>query len=74
MCWLWTGSQRSKGYGAFVYVRDGLVVQGRAHRYSYELHIGKIPEGLEVFSTGKRVEVLRRDGKIVFAELVIRLW
>ncbi len=21
-CWLWTGSQRNKGYGAFVYKRD----------------------------------------------------
>jgi hypothetical protein len=47
-CWLWTGSKRSKGYGAFVYIKDGLVVQGRAHRYSYEIHKGLIPEGVFV--------------------------
>lgn len=45
-CWLWTGSKRSKGYGAFVYQKDGEVVQGRAHRYSWELHNGPIPDGL----------------------------
>ena len=44
-CWLWTGAKRNKGYGAFVYVRDGLIVQGRAHRYSWEMHVGPIPAG-----------------------------
>lgn len=47
-CWEWTGSKRHKGYGAFCYVKNGEPVQGRAHRFSYELHIGPIPEGLFV--------------------------
>lgn len=47
-CWLWTASTRHKGYGAFVYRRDGKTVNGRAHRYSYELHVGPIPDGLMV--------------------------
>lgn len=47
-CWLWTGAKRSKGYGAFVYASNGHVVQGRAHRYSYELHKGPIPPGFSV--------------------------
>ena len=47
-CWLWKASKRNKGYGAFCYVKDGVVHQGRAHRYSYELHIGPIPAGLHV--------------------------
>ena len=47
-CWLWTGSKRHKGYGAFVYKKNGQVIQGRAHRYSYELHKGEIPAGLFV--------------------------
>jgi hypothetical protein len=47
-CWVWTGALRHKGYGAFVYVRDGEVVQGRAHRYSYERHVGPIPPGMFV--------------------------
>lgn len=38
-CWNWAGSL-SHGYGKF---RDI-----RAHRYSYELHNGKIPDGLFV--------------------------
>lgn len=45
-CWLWLGSSRHKGYGAFVYSLDGEVVQGRAHRYSYQIHCGRIPPGL----------------------------
>jgi hypothetical protein len=45
-CWLWTGSKRYNGYGAFVWAEDGVVVQGRAHRYSWELVNGKIPDGL----------------------------
>ena len=45
-CWLWTGSKRNKGYGAFVWADRGLIVQGRAHRYSWELVHGKIPAGM----------------------------
>lgn len=48
-CWLWTASLRNKGYGAFAYTdAQGNLVQDRAHRYSYELHVGPIPEGLFV--------------------------
>lgn len=47
-CWLWTAGKRSKGYGAFVW-RDGdRTIQGRAHRFSWELHYGAIPVGLWV--------------------------
>lgn len=47
-CWLWTASKRNKGYGAFCYTRGGAVVNGRAHRISWEVHNGPIPEGLKV--------------------------
>lgn len=43
-CWLWAGSKYSNGYG-------WLKVFGKAvsaHRFSYELHKGPIPEGMEV--------------------------
>lgn len=43
-CWLWTGSVYKTGYAAFT-------VAGRptlAHRYSYELNVGPIPEGLTI--------------------------
>jgi hypothetical protein len=45
-CWLWLASKRAKGYGAFAYHRGGVLVQDRAHRYSWELHNGPIPDGL----------------------------
>lgn len=43
-CWPWQGYVRSDGYGSFRF--EGKK-QG-AHRASYTLNIGSIPEGLEV--------------------------
>jgi hypothetical protein len=43
-CWLWVAGTNAKDYGVFV-------VDGRdclAHRFSYELHVGPIPEGLQL--------------------------
>jgi hypothetical protein len=43
-CWLWTGRKNTKGYGR-------LTIDGRttgAHRWSYEYHVGPIPEGLVI--------------------------
>lgn len=42
-CWIWLGTTR-RGYG-----RCGVNIQ--AHRYSYELHKGTIPDGLKVLHT-----------------------
>lgn len=43
-CWLWIGAITSRGYGCFSVNSKTL----SAHRYSYEIHIGKIPEGMFV--------------------------
>lgn len=43
-CWNWTGSENSNGYGRFV-LNDRHIL---AHRLSYELFFGKIPNGLNV--------------------------
>lgn len=43
-CWEWSGRPSSKGYGLFYF--DGRAVQ--AHRYSYEISVGKIPDGLQI--------------------------
>jgi len=42
-CWLWTAST-TRGYGQFV--NNG--IQGQAHRFSFRLHKGEIPEGKSV--------------------------
>lgn len=41
-CWLWTGKIEATGYGRFW---DGQSSVG-AHRFSYELLVGPIPDGL----------------------------
>ena len=43
-CWNWTGSLGTRGYGALLV--DGATLL--AHRYSYTLHVGPIPEGMIV--------------------------
>lgn len=43
MCWLWTGN-RSQGYGKLSVLGESI----RAHRYSYILHFGAIPQGMLV--------------------------
>lgn len=45
-CWEWTAGATSAGYGAFYPTPGG--VQVSAHRYSYELIVGPIPEGLDI--------------------------
>lgn len=40
-CWLWTGCLNRDGYG---HISDGSL----AHRFSYEIHVGPIPDGLTI--------------------------
>ena len=42
-CWKWTGALRGDGYGQY-----GKNPPRLAHRWSYELHVGPIPEGLTI--------------------------
>ncbi len=43
-CWLWSGHMRPFGYGR-IYVRKRLIT---AHRFAYELLVGKIPRGMKL--------------------------
>lgn len=43
-CWIWSGVKFSNGYGRFCL--SGKQRHYLAHRYSYEIHNGPIPEGL----------------------------
>src|SRR3990167_1003780 len=45
-CWLWTGACDTFGYGHFGKLCPPKVKMVKAHRFSYELHKGKIPEGM----------------------------
>lgn len=44
-CWLWTASIGTDGYGQFMMPGKNLL---RAHRFSYELAHGKVPDGLHL--------------------------
>ena len=49
-CWEWTGSTDYHGYGRLQRGRRGEGVV-KAHRLSYEIHKGPIPDGLDVLHT-----------------------
>lgn len=44
-CWLWTGAIGSGGYGLF-FAKKGKTL--RAHRASYEAHVGPVPAELDL--------------------------
>lgn len=43
-CWLWAGAHRN-GYGVFGRWEDGTHKVYYAHRVSYQVHVGDIPDG-----------------------------
>ena len=47
-CWDWKGSIYKNGYGFIPIHENGKKFSSLAHRLSYELHIGPIPEGFIV--------------------------
>ena len=50
-CWLWTGKLFSKGYGMFRRTENRVRKTYYAHKFSYELFVGPVPEGLELDHT-----------------------
>lgn len=47
-CWGWSGGTDSKGYAVLSNRRAGFKSPEKAHRVSYELHKGEIPEGMVI--------------------------
>lgn len=47
-CWLWTGGKDVSGYGS---IQWSAKRERRAHRVSYILNVGEIPEGMQVQHT-----------------------
>jgi hypothetical protein len=46
-CWIWTAGRTSEGYGQFKWKQEP-IWSTLAHRISYYLIVGPIPEGLEI--------------------------
>lgn len=48
-CWIWLAGKDRRGYGMFpVNYGAGRIRSYRAHRFSYELALGRIPDGLDL--------------------------
>lgn len=47
-CWQWTASNNGNGYGIIGERVDGRQRTVYAHRLSYEMHHGEIPDGMQV--------------------------
>jgi hypothetical protein len=47
-CWEWTASKNSNGYGKFVVFTDGKHRSMLAHRVTYQMLVGEIPEGASI--------------------------
>lgn len=47
-CWIWVGRIGTGGYGYFGQKINGQWKQRRAHRVSYELFVGPIPDGASI--------------------------
>lgn len=48
-CWLWAGHIDRDGYGKFTFAVPGSKIRNTgAHRLSYEIYVGPIPEGLQI--------------------------
>jgi hypothetical protein len=48
-CWIWTSARDTGGYGLIAGRNAaGKYRQLKAHRVSYELHVGQIPSGMEL--------------------------
>ena len=56
-CWIWTAAKNSRGYGHFTYARRTYY----AHRVSYEVFKGAIPEGMFACHTCDTVDCINPD-------------
>lgn len=60
-CWQWTASTMGGRYPYGWFSKSGVKSVGHAHRFSYELHNGPIPEGLVVDHLCRNPRCVRPD-------------
>ncbi len=60
-CWLWTAARGGGGYGQLGVGRMGENRFVRAHRLSYEIHVGAIPDGMCVLHHCDNPQCVRPD-------------
>lgn len=58
-CWIWTASLKQSGYGQFQITRRGNIES--AHRVSWTIHYGPIPDGLSVLHRCDNPPCVRPD-------------
>lgn len=58
-CWVWTAGFRGGGYGGFH--RSNPPREERAHRSSYSMFVGAIPDGMDVLHRCDRPACVRPD-------------
>lgn len=56
-CWSWTGAKNDRGYGQIRV--DGRIVY--AHRFSYQVHLGSIPDSLQIDHLCRNRSCVRPD-------------
>lgn len=59
-CWNWQASRDQDGYGVFSAEHDGVIYK-RAHRYSYALRHGSIPDDMQVLHSCDNPSCVRPD-------------
>lgn len=75
-CWIWLGKRNDGGYPYINVRRNGKHRVMRAHRLSYEVFIGPIPEGLELDHTCRNILCIHPNHlePITGKENIARMW
>jgi hypothetical protein len=58
-CWTWIGLLDNDGYGRAKITHNGKRLQGRAHRISWLIHNGPIPDGMHVLHACDQTSCVR---------------
>jgi hypothetical protein len=69
-CWVWTAATAGQGYGKFTLSSDGKSTYPYAHRHSWELLVGPIPDGMTLDHLCKNRKCVNPDHLEVVTQAV----